>query len=133
MDLLSGKEVAVEEFPRKHLTFKEKLGEGQFGEVSKCYYLYANIVLFNNYVNIVYKPQRFHCIFWEAHVYLGQTDIKQLMCYPVHILQQVHTNIQYKYIYTLSNVTNCKQNLKKKYSLIFFVLNIRMDTSLSQC
>lgn len=34
MDLLSGKDVAVEEFPRKMLTFKEKLGEGQFGEVS---------------------------------------------------------------------------------------------------
>lgn len=34
MDLLSGKDVAVEEFPRKLLTFKEKLGEGQFGEVS---------------------------------------------------------------------------------------------------
>ncbi|OBS75543.1 hypothetical protein A6R68_18005 [Neotoma lepida] len=32
MDLLSGKDVAVEEFPRKLLTFKEKLGEGQFGE-----------------------------------------------------------------------------------------------------
>ncbi|KAA8590048.1 hypothetical protein FQN60_013413 [Etheostoma spectabile] len=29
MDLLSGKDVAVEEFPRKLLTFKEKLGEGQ--------------------------------------------------------------------------------------------------------
>ncbi|XP_063283195.1 discoidin domain-containing receptor 2 isoform X1 [Pelobates fuscus] len=36
MDLLTGKEVAVEEFPRNHLTFKEKLGEGQFGEVHLC-------------------------------------------------------------------------------------------------
>uniref|UniRef100_A0A8C5QU26 Discoidin domain-containing receptor 2 n=1 Tax=Leptobrachium leishanense TaxID=445787 RepID=A0A8C5QU26_9ANUR len=36
MDLLSSKEVAVEEFPRNHLTFKEKLGEGQFGEVHLC-------------------------------------------------------------------------------------------------
>ncbi|XP_034738203.1 discoidin domain-containing receptor 2 isoform X1 [Etheostoma cragini] len=36
MDLLSGKDVAVEEFPRKLLTFKEKLGEGQFGEVHLC-------------------------------------------------------------------------------------------------
>ncbi|XP_015211166.1 discoidin domain-containing receptor 2 isoform X1 [Lepisosteus oculatus] len=36
MDLLSGKDVAVEEFPRKRLTFKEKLGEGQFGEVHLC-------------------------------------------------------------------------------------------------
>ncbi|XP_073499124.1 discoidin domain-containing receptor 2 isoform X3 [Phyllobates terribilis] len=36
MDLLAGKEVPVEEFPRKHLTFKEKLGEGQFGEVHLC-------------------------------------------------------------------------------------------------
>lgn len=34
MDLLSRKDLAVEEFPRKKLTFKEKLGEGQFGEVS---------------------------------------------------------------------------------------------------
>lgn len=33
MDLLTGKDVPVEEFPRKLLTFKEKLGEGQFGEV----------------------------------------------------------------------------------------------------
>ncbi|KAM7336463.1 discoidin domain-containing receptor 2 isoform X2 [Microtus pennsylvanicus] len=36
MDLLSGKDVAVEEFPRKLLAFKEKLGEGQFGEVHLC-------------------------------------------------------------------------------------------------
>lgn len=36
MDLLSGKDVAVEEFPRKLLIFKEKLGEGQFGEVCAC-------------------------------------------------------------------------------------------------
>ncbi|XP_061593780.1 discoidin domain-containing receptor 2 isoform X1 [Cololabis saira] len=36
MDLLSGKDVAVEEFPRQLLTFKEKLGEGQFGEVHLC-------------------------------------------------------------------------------------------------
>ncbi|XP_078074242.1 discoidin domain-containing receptor 2 isoform X2 [Mustelus asterias] len=36
MDLLSGKDVAVEEFPRKLLTLKEKLGEGQFGEVHLC-------------------------------------------------------------------------------------------------
>ncbi|KAJ8270279.1 hypothetical protein GJAV_G00112470 [Gymnothorax javanicus] len=36
MDLLSGKDVAVGEFPRKQLTFKEKLGEGQFGEVHLC-------------------------------------------------------------------------------------------------
>lgn len=33
MDLLSGKDVAVEEFPRQLLTLKERLGEGQFGEV----------------------------------------------------------------------------------------------------
>uniref|UniRef100_K7G9W8 Discoidin domain-containing receptor 2 n=1 Tax=Pelodiscus sinensis TaxID=13735 RepID=K7G9W8_PELSI len=36
MDLLSGKDVAVAEFPRKLLTFQEKLGEGQFGEVHLC-------------------------------------------------------------------------------------------------
>ncbi|XP_068107877.1 discoidin domain-containing receptor 2 isoform X2 [Hyperolius riggenbachi] len=36
LDLLSSKEVTVEEFPRKNLTFKEKLGEGQFGEVHLC-------------------------------------------------------------------------------------------------
>ncbi|XP_040040649.2 discoidin domain-containing receptor 2 isoform X4 [Gasterosteus aculeatus] len=36
MDLLSGKDIGVEEFPRKLLTFKEKLGEGQFGEVHLC-------------------------------------------------------------------------------------------------
>uniref|UniRef100_A0A3Q3KQ94 Discoidin domain-containing receptor 2 n=1 Tax=Monopterus albus TaxID=43700 RepID=A0A3Q3KQ94_MONAL len=36
MDLLSGKDVTMEEFPRKLLTFKEKLGEGQFGEVHLC-------------------------------------------------------------------------------------------------
>lgn len=46
MDLLSGKDVAVGEFPRKLLTFKEKLGEGQFGEVcplhgaaTACFYI----------------------------------------------------------------------------------------------
>lgn len=36
MDLLSGKDIVIEEFPRKLLTFKEKLGEGQFGEVHLC-------------------------------------------------------------------------------------------------
>ncbi|NWH74317.1 DDR2 protein, partial [Piaya cayana] len=36
MDLLSGKDMVIEEFPRKLLTFKEKLGEGQFGEVHLC-------------------------------------------------------------------------------------------------
>lgn len=41
MDLLSGKDVAVEEFPRKLLTFKEKLGEGQFGEVCALYHASA--------------------------------------------------------------------------------------------
>lgn len=39
MDLLSGKDVVVEEFPRKLLTFKEKLGEGQFGEVGALYHV----------------------------------------------------------------------------------------------
>lgn len=38
MDLLSGKDVVVEEFPRKLLAFKEKLGEGQFGEVRVLYF-----------------------------------------------------------------------------------------------
>lgn len=42
MDLLSGKDVAVEEFPRKLLTFKEKLGEGQFGEVCALWTLHSN-------------------------------------------------------------------------------------------
>ncbi|XP_061894493.1 discoidin domain-containing receptor 2 [Entelurus aequoreus] len=36
LDLLCGKNATVEEFPRKLLTFKEKLGEGQFGEVHLC-------------------------------------------------------------------------------------------------
>lgn len=29
-----GRDGALEEFPREKLTFKDKLGEGQFGEVS---------------------------------------------------------------------------------------------------
>lgn len=29
-----GRDGALEEFPRENLTFKDKLGEGQFGEVS---------------------------------------------------------------------------------------------------
>ncbi|XP_041697533.2 discoidin domain-containing receptor 2-like isoform X1 [Coregonus clupeaformis] len=36
MSLLSGKDTAMREFPRDKLTFKEKLGEGQFGEVHLC-------------------------------------------------------------------------------------------------
>lgn len=36
MDLFLGKDVVVEEFFRKFLIFKEKLGEGQFGEVYFC-------------------------------------------------------------------------------------------------
>lgn len=44
MDLLSGKDVAVEEFPRKLLTFKEKLGEGQFGEVDALYQYFTSAI-----------------------------------------------------------------------------------------
>ncbi|KAL0966799.1 hypothetical protein UPYG_G00300280 [Umbra pygmaea] len=36
MNLLSGKDTDMREFPRDKLTFKEKLGEGQFGEVHLC-------------------------------------------------------------------------------------------------
>ncbi|RXM91882.1 Epithelial discoidin domain-containing receptor 1 [Acipenser ruthenus] len=34
VDALAGKDIGVGEFPREHLAFKEKLGEGQFGEAS---------------------------------------------------------------------------------------------------
>lgn len=33
VDALAGKDMALGEFPRGRLLFKEKLGEGQFGEV----------------------------------------------------------------------------------------------------
>ncbi|XP_078497824.1 epithelial discoidin domain-containing receptor 1 [Lissotriton helveticus] len=36
VDALAGKDIAVGEFPRTRLVFKEKLGEGQFGEVHLC-------------------------------------------------------------------------------------------------
>ncbi|XP_058866796.1 discoidin domain-containing receptor 2-like isoform X1 [Acipenser ruthenus] len=36
VDALAGKDIGVGEFPREHLAFKEKLGEGQFGEVHLC-------------------------------------------------------------------------------------------------
>ncbi|XP_069775528.1 discoidin domain-containing receptor 2-like isoform X2 [Narcine bancroftii] len=36
IDTLAGKDVAVGEFPRQRLVFREKLGEGQFGEVHLC-------------------------------------------------------------------------------------------------
>lgn len=52
MDLLSGKDVAVEEFPRKLLTFKEKLGEGQFGEVR----LHLNEVDFSRFTKCDADP-----------------------------------------------------------------------------
>lgn len=35
MPLSPGRDGALEEFPRERLTFKEKLGEGQFGEVGE--------------------------------------------------------------------------------------------------
>ncbi|XP_037537207.1 discoidin domain-containing receptor 2-like [Nematolebias whitei] len=35
-NLITGAESAMREFPRENLTFKEKLGEGQFGEVHLC-------------------------------------------------------------------------------------------------
>ncbi|XP_030062824.1 discoidin domain-containing receptor 2 [Microcaecilia unicolor] len=50
MDLLSGKDVTVEEFPRNLLTFKEKLGEGQFGEVHLCEVEGIEEFLGNNFV-----------------------------------------------------------------------------------
>lgn len=33
MNLFAGTDSSMREFPRHKLTFKEKLGEGQFGEV----------------------------------------------------------------------------------------------------
>ncbi|XP_067109206.1 discoidin domain-containing receptor 2-like [Osmerus mordax] len=36
LSLLAGRDAAMREFPRDKLTFKEKLGEGQFGEVHLC-------------------------------------------------------------------------------------------------
>ncbi|XP_016897757.1 discoidin domain-containing receptor 2 [Cynoglossus semilaevis] len=36
MDLFAGTDSSMKEFPRHKLTFKEKLGEGQFGEVHLC-------------------------------------------------------------------------------------------------
>ncbi|XP_047444509.1 discoidin domain-containing receptor 2-like [Mugil cephalus] len=36
MNLFSGTDSSMREFPRQKLTFKEKLGEGQFGEVHLC-------------------------------------------------------------------------------------------------
>ncbi|XP_078073648.1 discoidin domain-containing receptor 2-like isoform X2 [Mustelus asterias] len=36
IDALAGKDIAVGEFPRQRLVFREKLGEGQFGEVHLC-------------------------------------------------------------------------------------------------
>ncbi|KAM6948690.1 discoidin domain-containing receptor 2-like [Aplochiton taeniatus] len=36
MSLLAGQATTMKEFPREKLTFKEKLGEGQFGEVHLC-------------------------------------------------------------------------------------------------
>ncbi|KAM9322000.1 discoidin domain-containing receptor 2 [Pholidichthys leucotaenia] len=36
MNLFAGADSTMQEFPRKKLTFKEKLGEGQFGEVHLC-------------------------------------------------------------------------------------------------
>ncbi|XP_028328556.1 discoidin domain-containing receptor 2-like [Gouania willdenowi] len=36
MNLFSGSDSSMREFPREKLTFKEKLGEGQFGEVHLC-------------------------------------------------------------------------------------------------
>lgn len=37
-----GRDGALEEFPREKLTFKDKLGEGQFGEVSADMELYLH-------------------------------------------------------------------------------------------
>lgn len=34
VDSLTRKDISAAEFPRQHLIFREKLGEGQFGEVS---------------------------------------------------------------------------------------------------
>ncbi|XP_067830092.1 discoidin domain-containing receptor 2-like isoform X2 [Heptranchias perlo] len=36
IDALAGKDIGVGEFPRQRLVFREKLGEGQFGEVHLC-------------------------------------------------------------------------------------------------
>lgn len=43
VDALAGKDMALGEFPRERLIFKEKLGEGQFGEVCPCGQLDAGL------------------------------------------------------------------------------------------
>lgn len=47
MDLFAGTDSSMKEFPRHKLTFKEKLGEGQFGEVFDTNTLVLLLLLFN--------------------------------------------------------------------------------------
>ncbi|XP_026161423.1 discoidin domain-containing receptor 2 isoform X3 [Mastacembelus armatus] len=77
MDLLSGKDVAVEEFPRKLLTFKEKLGEGQFGEV--CALCQSPVALNTGLDEL--KAKVIH------HTLACNCNIHSPHCYQVHLCE----------------------------------------------
>lgn len=44
MDLFVGSDSTLKEFPREKLTFKEKLGEGQFGEVNLLLFFHSKVL-----------------------------------------------------------------------------------------
>lgn len=45
MNFFAGTDSSMREFPRQKLTFKEKLGEGQFGEVCPVALMFAGDAL----------------------------------------------------------------------------------------
>lgn len=47
MNLFAGSDLTLREFPKEKLTFKEKLGEGQFGEVNSFFDLALKLLLFS--------------------------------------------------------------------------------------
>lgn len=75
MDLLSGKDVAIEEFPRKLLNFKEKLGEGQFGEVGAVFIYLAIYLLFSPF----FSPPLF-CFIFEVSFSFRYIYVKHKAC-----------------------------------------------------
>lgn len=62
MPLSPGRDGALEEFPRDRLTFKQKLGEGQFGEVGGTVLVTTKLFLVKLFVRCVHTFCRFICV-----------------------------------------------------------------------
>lgn len=63
VDSLTRKDISAAEFPRQQLIFREKLGEGQFGEVRLWEVSWAAKLSWKNLISSL-----FHLLPWQVHL-----------------------------------------------------------------